>query len=96
MLSTTAPVPPIPPMVVEEHPESSNKRFNEPIIQLDPLRVIYSFALQRRNLKLWRLKIFISYQQRQIQMLLISLKCSTNYIEKLAIEDVKVALEVKD
>ena len=41
--STLEIVPPIPPMVVKEHPDLQIKD-SKPIIQLDPLRVIYYFV----------------------------------------------------
>ena len=53
--STLAPVPPVPPMVVEEHPELQVKD-SKPIILLDPLRVTYSFSLPMKNLKLMEIK----------------------------------------
>ena len=80
-------------MVVEEQPDLQIKD-SKPIIQLDPLRVIYSFA-DNEEPQTMEIKYLHKLSSKIIQMLLISLKCSTNHLDKLAIEDVKGALKLK-
>ena len=91
--STPAPVPPIPQMVVDEQPELQVKD-SEPITLLDPLRVTYSFALNEEP-QTMEIKDLHMLSSKKIHRLLISLKCSTNHLDKLVIEDVKVALKLK-
>ena len=91
-VSTPTLVPLVPPLVVEEQPNLQIKDF-EPIIHLDPLRVTYSFV-DNEEPQTMELKDFHRLSSKTIQRLLIFLMCSTNHLDKLAIEDVKVALKL--
>ena len=80
-------------MVIDEQRELQVKD-SEPVTLLDPLRVTYSFSLNEEP-QTMEIKYLHMLSSKKIHRLLISLKCSTNHLDKLVIEDVKGALQLK-